>query len=253
MKMFLTKYLLETQLWVSGMITCLSLFFGILFSSVDYYRLEIVFFSTLAGYNYMHFHKYWLKYSKKILNLIIFISSLLILFFLIFLENDISLIVKLLFLSIWVVLYNSYFIFLKIRNISLFKIILIATIWSCVIFYIGNNIIPSYSLFISVLLYIIGITIPFDIVDVNRDTIQTIPKMVGVNFSKFISILCFNISFLLFYNNFSQKPDYSIAWGITNLLAALLVLFMPQKNSYFYTRFWIELSSSIPIIIYYFI
>lgn len=250
MQIFITRYLLKNQFWVAGMITCLSLFFSILYNTVDYYRLGIVFFSTLAGYNYMHFHKYWVKYSKKISNLILFIISILILFFLINLEKDFSLIAGLLFLGIWVALYNSYFIFLKIRNISLLKIFIIAFVWTSAVFFIGNKIIPFLSVFMSVLFFIIGITIPFDIVDVNRDTIQTIPKIVGVRNSKYISIVCLCISFALFYISFLQKPDFVLAWGVANLFAVALVLCMPKQNTYFYTRFWVELCSSVPFIAY---
>jgi 4-hydroxybenzoate polyprenyltransferase len=167
-------------------------------------------------------------------------------------ERDLYLSANLLFLSFIVFMYNSGSLVIRIRNIFLLKIFVISFVWAYSVLWIGNSIVPvSIPGFISVFLFIVGITIPFDICDMGRDSIQTIPKLLGIKKSKYFACFFLLSSAVLFYLNFPEKTDFVVSWSLACGVSVALVLFMKSKDSYFYTRFWIEACSSFPFILLY--
>ncbi len=254
MKNLIEKYILETQLWVSVMMSCLCLFFGLLHKSVDYNRIFIVFFCTLAAYNFIDFHASWNNRNlfRKIQG-ILFLTGTACSGYLLWKENSWEQLSSLLFLSIFVILYNSSFLVVRFRNISVLKIFVISFVWTCFVLKVGNTFVFSFGEFLSIFLFIIGITIPFDISDMERDSIQTIPRVLGVEKGRQLACLCLVSSGLLFFYIFPMKTDFVLSWNLACLLAIILILFMHKKETHFYTRFWIEACSSLPLIIFYLI
>ncbi|MDR2121493.1 MAG: hypothetical protein LBP34_00070 [Flavobacteriaceae bacterium] len=240
--------MIETQLWVSLMISCLSLFFGLLHRTVDYNRIFILFFSTLAAYNFVYFRTSWNKNFFRKNPFIFFSVGILGLTVLLVKENNPILFLDLMFLSIFVLMYNSGSVIIQFRNVALLKIFVISFVWTYSIVWIGNVAPVSTFGFLSIFLFIMGITIPFDICDMSRDSIQTIPKLVGVTKSKYFSCFCLLGSMGLFFLAFPEEIKFSIPWGLTCGASMIMTVFMKPENSYFYTRFWIEACSSFPLV-----
>ncbi len=251
MKNRIEENVLKSQLWVALMMSCLCLFFGLLHQSVDYNRIFIAFFGTLTAYNFIAFQAFR---NRKLLYKtpgILFLTGAGCLGYFLWRESSWELIKNFLFLSVFAFLYNSGFLVIQFRNISLLKIFIIAFVWTWFILRIGNEIPLSLEEFLIVFLFIVGITIPFDISDMERDSIQTIPKVLGIRKSKYLSCFCLAGSCFLFGWIFYEKMNFVISWSLAGLLTAILVLFMKNKNSHFYTRFWIEACSSLPLILYF--
>ncbi|WP_128330128.1 hypothetical protein [Apibacter sp. HY039] len=247
MKQWIQKYIIGTQIWVSLMMGALCFFFGLMFHSVDIKRVFIVIFSTFAGYNYIHYHASWNR--SFLLRGLISVSLLFfILFYLLFKENSWHLFLHLAFISWFVFMYNSSFLRLKFRNISLVKIFVIAFTWSYSIVWIGSTG-ASWKEFVSIYFFILAITLPFDICDMNRDTVITIPKKIGQKNTIALSILCLVISALSFYWAQGFPNVYVWSWSLACLVSAGLIFFI-RSGQFFYTRFWIEACSSFPVLVY---
>ena len=142
---------------------------------------------------------------------------------------------------------------MSFRNFPAIKILSIAIAWAGIsvlfpLFEIGygfNNIV--YLEFIQRILFVIAITIPFDIRDLKTDSkaLKTLPQLVGIQNAKFIgvSLLCVFVGIDFFKQNISNSILFitiSIAF-----ISALFLLFTSENKSRFYTSFWVE---AIPII-----
>ena len=99
----------------------------------------------------------------------------------------------------------------KFRNIPYLKIFLISFTWSCITDLIPSLIIENkinYNTLIQRFLFVVSITIPFDIRDKNIDSnyLKTLPQIFGKNKSLLISILfIFVCEVLVFYQFFFLK------------------------------------------------
>jgi hypothetical protein len=167
-------------------------------------------------------------------------------------EKNLKLFLNVLFLGVIVLLYNPNFTRIRFRNIPLLKIFIISFAWVYTILLIGNaSTCKVISEFLSLYLFIIGITIPFDICDMEEDTIFTIPKYLGIRKSKFASCLCLFSSALSFVLTFCNQDDlpYVIAWEVACMISISMIVFMEKVHQFFFTRFWIEACSSLPLLI----
>lgn len=246
------NYLINTKIWVSIMITSLSVFFSFLNQNINYKRTVILFFSTLAAYNFICFYDKWKtkginQNSFYIFSLSFFITSILLLLQI----KDISLIINIFILATIVLMYNSKILHINLRNIPLLKIFIISFVWTYAILYVGNAYTLSFPLFFSLFFFVLGITIPFDIHDMKEDSITTLPKWIGVNKSKYIAYLSLASSLLFFSISFPKLvyKNYIIYWGFTCIVSIFLILLMKKNSLPTYTRFWIEATSSIPILL----
>lgn len=252
MKRTIDRFLIKTQLWVSFMIVLLCIFFGWLNHSVNYNRIGIVFFSSLSAYNFICFQNSWSeKILKKTSFYLVTVSLLLVTYF-IFKEKNLAQLFHTLFVGSLVIMYNSNFLKIRFRNIPLLKIFIISFAWVYTILLIGNaSTCKVISEFLSLYLFIIGITIPFDICDMDEDTICTIPKYLGIRKSKLASCLCIIISALVFLLTFCKQDKllYVIAWEASCMISISMIVFMEKVHQFFFTRFWIEACSSLPLLI----
>ncbi|MCO6563815.1 MAG: hypothetical protein J6581_00070 [Apibacter sp.] len=252
MKKTIDRFLIKTQLWVSFMIALLCIFFGWLNHSVNYNRIGIVFFSALSAYNFICFQNSWSeKILKKSSFYLVTVSLLLVAYF-VFKEKNLAQLLHILFVGSIVIMYNSNFLKIRFRNLPLLKIFIISFAWVYTILLIGNtNNSRVISEFLSLYLFIFGITIPFDICDMDEDTICTIPKYLGIRKSKFASCLCLFSSALSFVLTFCNQDDlpYVIAWEVACMISISMIVFMEKVHQFFFTRFWIEACSSLPLLI----
>ncbi|UMB60552.1 hypothetical protein MHL31_15925 [Lutibacter sp. A80] len=141
---------------------------------------------------------------------------------------------------------------ISFRNFPAIKILSIAIAWAGItvlfpLFEIGYGFTNTvYIEFFQRILFIIAITIPFDIRDVKTDskTLKTLPQLVGVHNSKYIGI-----GFLIVFLGieFFKQPIFKSELIVTVCLAiitTLFLLFSSENKSRYYTSFWVE---AIPI------
>ena len=125
----------------------------------------------------------------------------------------------------------------RLRDISILKIFLIAGVWACTASILpaanmGEDIASGkvLGLFFGQFCFILAITIPFDIKDLNIDAlnkVRTIPYYLGRELSYTLSFaLLFTAAGILQYHQtviMSQSPGGGVPVGVSMLIAGLLV------------------------------
>ena len=237
----LIKALVYTNLWISGGALCFTWFFYLLIGAEpDIYVLGFIFFSTLVTYTFQRFLKLaykekiqgprmdWMVVNQKLVKFILFTGTLGTLFFALYLTLSSLLLLGILgaISFLYAYKFNAFSRKTNLRDVPGIKIFLIGTVWatSCAI-------IPAIELDVfntkivlvcfGFLSYIIGITIPFDIRDLDYDEInkKTIPQLVGAPFSKLIAVLLIGLGYWLM--KFPEVIEWQLAVGL--LLSILLV------------------------------
>ncbi|HSQ46871.1 MAG TPA: hypothetical protein VLM44_08145 [Lutibacter sp.] len=139
------------------------------------------------------------------------------------------------------------------RNFPMVKIFSIVIAWAgiSVFFplYEANYQLTSavYLEFFQRILFLLAITIPFDIRDVNTDSksLKTLPQIIGITSSKVLGIF-FLFGFVLlevFKENFTYIGFLIVL--IISMITGIFLWFSSPKRPRYYTSFWVE---SIPII-----
>ncbi len=250
------KFLIKSQLFVSVCITALAAFVQNVLGVDLPIVLIITFLSTLAVYNLVVFQ------PNKNENWRIFISvcALIPVIGLSFNYLNIKSIILLSVLSPLSLSYSIPFTNKGLRWIPLLKIGLIGFIWACVLFILPlfntenswQLIQTNIFLFFGLFLFVLGITIPFDIRDLKWDNknLKTIPQVFGLKKSKILSVVSLLLSFLFFYLHVALPSLFSIAFGITVLIAIVFSLWSTTNRNKWYFGFWLEGVSALPLIIY---
>lgn len=224
-----------------------------------------VFFSTIASYNFIRLYKVseiqnltfqFVKQHKKSILGLTFLSLLIIIYlnFLLKFTTLLALVPFGLFTFFYVVPMpvrknNS----LALRSVAFLKLFLIAVSWAGV-----TVLVPllNYDIelqriewvtFIQRFLFVVVITIPFDIRDVNFDAInlKTIPQVIGIQRSKVVGLL-FLLLFLglEFFKDTMETESFRVHLIIA--MFSLFFLFRASSNqNKYYSAFFVE---SIPII-----
>ncbi len=220
-----------------------------------------VFFATIVSYNCIRFFRIsdvinwfsdWLKIHKRLLYSLTLISF----FVLIFLGLKIQL-KALLWLFPFVIVTFFYGISLPFKNkplrkIARIKVFLIAISYAgiTVLFpLIQNNIeitVTVWIAFVQCFFFIVLITIPFDIRDLHCDgeSLKTLPQLFGV---KKVKIIGLTFGFLFVLSEFLKAPfemNQLIIVSIVAIFSSLLLINSKEKQSKYYSSFWVE---SIPI------
>jgi 4-hydroxybenzoate polyprenyltransferase len=233
---------------------------------LDTYNCQInqfLFFSCIFTYNYQRMvrskrklqqQKQRLFGDKKVL-LALMLFSLLCCVFLFFQFNyHTQLLIA--FLGIISVLYP--FI---LREIPYCKIFIITLVWSAstvLLLVTENNLELSsavYYLFLGRLLFILALTIPFDIRDLKYDnkSLKTIPIIFGASKARLIAILFllgFIIIALLQYYQNQIYFESLIAIVLSCFFASILIIKSTTGKKDFYFTFWVESAS---IYLYFFL
>ena len=139
--------------------------------------------------------------------------------------------------------------FYSIRNIPFLKIFLIAFTWSYITVLLPllyHDFIMDYfmlDVFFQRLLFVIAISIPFDIRDCDIDQIMTIPNTIGIVESKFFAWFClFIIDVLLFIDVISHNitVPFFIALFLSIEICALLIYYSNNNRSLMFYGFFVE-------------
>ena len=227
--------------------------------------LYTVFFATITGYNFVKyfgiakFHHRRLAGWLKLIQVFSLLAFMAMCYYLLQLKIN-----SLLYLSLFGLITFLYAVPLlpmhyfrdhqkNLRQISGLKIYVIALVWAftTVLFPLIDNAITINAdvilTSIQRFMLVIVLTLPFEIRDLNYDSIKlaTIPQRIGVKNTKIIGVLLLMVFFFLEY--FKDEIDSkSIMSSVAILLITLLFLVFSNKNqSKYYSAFWVE---SVPII-----
>jgi 4-hydroxybenzoate polyprenyltransferase len=95
------------------------------------------------------------------------------------------------------------------------------------------------------LLFITALILPFDIRDVDTDSIITFPQLIGIQKSKYLAygmlVLAAGLSMIYL------KEQYAIAFVLTCFISMIFVFFTEKDNSDLYFSFGVETCSCLPL------
>ena len=161
---------------------------------------------------------------------------------------DLPIVIYLLHLGIVSTMYNvprksNGIVKFPLRSIPFLKILLIAYVWASLfailpIIISSNDLKLSDTLFMFAahFLFIVSITLPFDIRDFKTDQenlLTTIPHVVGIKLAKALSLLCLTIFYLM------MLPSLRLIYlTVLFLIAAGLILYSSsRRKNYYFTLF----------------
>lgn len=224
---------------------------------IDYLIITFLFSSTIIVYNFIKYGYNLQNYStakNSVLKMIQFLS-----FFCGF-----ALIYTLFFLKFYTLLFGTFLFFicilyvfpmgnskLNFRNLSKVKLFLVAFCWSASTVFLPlienglNNyyftLIFSFQIFFLVIIY----TIPFEIRDLHKDSIelQTIPQIFGIKKSKNICYYLIIVFSLLSFINSGFVANF-LSDIILSIILFFIVYITKKNQSKYFSSFWVE---SVPI------
>lgn len=145
------------------------------------------------------------------------------------------------------VFYNLKFFRLPLRNLPGIKLFLIAFTWAytSTVFpvFVTNTVFSVPVLLLEFgrqFLFIVAITIPFDIRDLHYDPkdLKTIPQLIGIDKSKWLSALLLFTA--LICDTFIHKPYYLISDSITFIFCLFLIKESSPHKSDRYYLLWMD-------------
>ena len=246
----------------------------IVFANFSFFAtLSVYSFSFLSHYistlniNFLKYVSFLIKKEQKLNSksyfhfIILVVSSVTSVLFLKTLRLDtlvllVPVVIVSLFYSLSVVKHNSKYI--TLREFPYVKIFLIAFSWAfitVVLPLINSDLDFTYFNFIEFIvrfLFVIAITIPFDIRDVKTDkpSLYTIPQLVGEENSKKISYLFIFIN-MLFYMILYKKIEVVVFILFFAILTSLLVKFTNKNRNQIYYSLVIESTSILLYLVFF--
>lgn len=219
------------------------------------------FLATFIAYNFIRYFEIdnqsdyyiqWIQRNKNKLILLILIGLIWMIEILFKIEHRTHLfILPFVFTSFFYVVPLPYFR-LRLRYIASIKLFLIALTWAgvtvvlplvqCEYEFTSNSFIVLFQRF----LFILALTIPFDIRDLKIDSseIKTLPQSIGVDKSKIVGTISLLMFFVLelFKQPLIEKSFLEIA--VITVISLLFLNYSSKNRKLFYTIFWVE---AIPI------
>ncbi len=228
--------------------------------SFNYQLILFVFFATITGYNFVKyfglakFHHKALSNWLKQIQIFSFLSFLALCYF--SFKLSYNAIIALSIMGVITFLYAIPFlpktIFLdeskNLRAISGLKIYVIAFVWSnvtVIIPLINENYIITTDVILTALqryLYVLVIMLPFEIRDVQFDSIKlsTIPQQIGVKLTKFIGGVFLIVLYCIeFFKTINTKPQELILLSVVLITGVLLFCSKVNQKQY-YSSFIVE-------------
>ena len=261
----LKNLVLKSQFYVSFCATLLGIF--VLKEQESYQNsLAVVLFLTFwNGYIFTVFHK---KKDAIFINLVGFA----LITFLIFTFINLEFFIKWLIILLLGSLYNADFFKLNFREFSLIKTFYVGFVWAMSLVWLPlnneNHCSDFSSLFSSdfircfinsslrdllnpwffiIFFFVSGITFPFEIRDLDRDQFPTLPKVLGVKNTKYLSIIFLLFSGILAFIYLEKK--FAISFGITIVISIILAILSSKKRTDWYYSFLLESLSALPFLI----
>ena len=237
----LKKTVIDSQLYVSLMGTFFAVFFMLEQNTFRFPSVLLIFITYFSGYLYTKYQNTKYFYKIFLLNVITgLISAALI----IFNHNEIRL-VKWCIIVILGLLYNSFFLETYIRKIPLLKVFYVGLVWALVNSWLT---LPEFNfpIFLISFFFVTALVLPFDIRDMKNDTVQTFPKLIGVQNTKYLAyILVFIACFL---SVFYLKFEFAFSFFLTSIITFILIYFSESKRHDAYFSFGVETCSVLPFL-----
>ncbi len=237
----LKKSVIDSQLYVSLTGTLFSVFFMLEQNTFRYPTVFFIFITYFSGYLYTKYQK--TRHFSKILILNV-IAGIVCAFLIIHNHNGIRLI-KWFIIVVLGLLYNSFFLDTYIRKIPLLKVFYVGLVWALMNCWLT---LPEFNfpIFFISFFYITALVLPFDIRDMNVDTVKTFPTIIGVQNTKYLAYGLVSISNLL--SVFYLDLPYSTAFFLSGTVTYILIYFSENKRSDSYFSFGVETCSALPFL-----
>lgn len=262
---FFKKYFnfyIYSNIHVSLAVMCLTKITLLQFDIIENISPIFVFFATIISYNAIRFinidkirdaSSAWIRSYKLqllVLNLICLIG-LAITTYLLKIKSLIVLFPFVLATSLYISPFKMWR--LNLRDVPGIKLFLIAFSWAgvTVLFPIVQNEVEISKnimlLFFERFLFIVAITIPFDIRDIDYDNpkLFTLPQVIGIKKSKLVGIISLTLFFLMeLYRSFNSGNSILVIF-IVSIISSIMIAYSSKDQSNYYSSFWME---GIPII-----
>jgi hypothetical protein len=237
----LKKTVIDSQIFVSLMGTFFAVFFMLEQNTFRFPSVLLIFITYFSGYIYTKYQNTKYFYKIFLLNVITGIISAALI---IFNHNEIRL-VKWCIIVVLGLLYNSFFLETYIRKIPLLKVFYVGFVWALVNSWLT---LPEFNfpIFFISFFFITALVLPFDIRDMKNDTVQTFPKLIGVQNTKYIAYVLVFISAIL--SVFYLKMQFSISFFLTSIFTFILIYFSESKRDDVYFSFGVETCSVLPFL-----
>ncbi|ASE61815.1 hypothetical protein CEQ15_10115 [Chryseobacterium indologenes] len=237
----LKKSVIDSQLYVSLTGTLFAVFFMKEQNTFRFPTILLIFITYFSGYLYTKYQ--YTKYFFKILVLNA-VAGIVCAFLIIHNHNEVRLL-KWFIIVVLGLLYNSFFLDVYIRKIPLLKVFYVGLVWALVNCWLT---LPEFSLpiFLISFFFITALVLPFDIRDMNDDTVKTFPMLIGVQNTKYIAYALVFISSItgIFY----LKTFYAISFFLSSIITYILIYFADNKRDDAYFSFGVETCSALPFL-----
>ncbi|PWN67579.1 hypothetical protein [Chryseobacterium oncorhynchi] len=237
----LKKSVIDSQVYVSLMGTLFAVFF---MKEQNTFRLPtvlLIFITYFSGYLYTKY-----QYTKHFFKILVLnaVAGIVCAFLIIHNHNEIRLL-KWFVIVVLGLLYNSFFLDIYIRKIPLLKVFYVGLVWALVNCWLT---LPEFSLpiFLISFFYITALVLPFDIRDMNSDTVKTFPMLIGIQNTKYIAYALVFISSLIAI--FYLKPLYVISFFLSTIITYILIYLSENKRDDAYFSFGVETCSALPFL-----
>jgi len=237
----LKKTVIDSQLYVSLMGTFFAVFFMLEQNTFRFPSVLLIFITYFSGYLYTKYQNTKYFYKIFLLNVITGIISAALI---IFNHNEIRL-VKWSVIVVLGLLYNSFFLETYIRKIPLLKVFYVGLVWGLMNCWLT---LPEFSLpiFLISFLFITALVLPFDIRDMKSDTVQTFPKLIGIQNTKYLAYVLVFVSAIL--SAFYLKTEFSTSFFLASIITFILIYFSESKRDDLYFSFGVETCSVLPFL-----
>ena len=233
-----------SNIWISiGAIGTTTAFYRFIGQEINFYYLTLVFFATLFAYNFQYISEQtsnddrqkqtsWITLNLKFIKILTITSFFICVFLSLYIFTPLLLLVSSPVFLLVFFYKKGTFNKLSLRNIPLAKIIIIAFCWMCscsIIPGLISNELISVKMSLYIFLYVIAITLPFDIRDYHFDneSIITIPHLFGAKATYFLSIIILFFLFIMSLENY----------GLLLFISISLIIILPSyklRSEYYY-------------------
>ncbi|MEY8760391.1 hypothetical protein [Chryseobacterium tongliaoense] len=237
----LKKTIIDSQLYVSLMGTLFAVFFMEEQNTFRFPSVILIFITYFSGYIYTKY-----QYTKHFFKILVLnaIAGIVCAYLIIHNHNEIRLI-KWAIIVILGLLYNSFFLDVYIRKIPLLKVFYVGLVWALVNCWLT---LPEFNfpIFLISFFFITALVLPFDIRDMKSDTVETFPKLIGVQNTKYIAYLLVFLSSLL--STYYLDHRASLAFFLSGIVTYILIYFSENRRNDAYFSFGVETCSALPFL-----
>ncbi|WP_255577380.1 hypothetical protein [Elizabethkingia sp. JS20170427COW] len=242
---FFKKYIVDSQLYVSLMATMLTSFFLVEQVSFRWPLIIIIFLTYINGYLYTKYQQVKKKiFYILIINAITFcICSVFII-----INHHAEVFLRWMVIIVLGLLYDNSFLSTWIRKLPFVKIFYVGLVWGLTNAWLITETF-QWEVFLMTLFFVSALIIPFDIRDMNYDTVITFPIAFGINNSKIIAYVLSLIALGFAY--FAVTETLFYAFAITIAITFIFIYFSQPYRPDLYYSFGIESLSGLPLVLYF--